>query len=125
MKLFRFDRTISGEITAHGSSGLFMRRILRAARNVRVDVMHIEPNGLVGGHHANDNQLFAVVQGDGWVRVADGEPQHIEKHQAAFWTQGEWHESGTQQGMTVIVIEGPDLDPDGTMLEISPREATE
>ena len=122
MKLFRFDRAASGEITAHGSNGLFMRRILRSEHNVRVDVMHIEPNGLVGGHHANEDQIFAVVQGNGWIRVAGGEPQRIESHQAAFWTRGEWHESGSRQGMTVIVIEGPDLDPAGTMIEISTLE---
>jgi hypothetical protein len=29
---------------------------------------------------------------------------------AAFWADGEWHESGSESGMTVIVIEGETLD---------------
>jgi hypothetical protein len=30
---------------------------------------------------------------------------------AAFWSDAEWHESGSESGMTVIVIEGETLDP--------------
>lgn len=115
MKLFRFDRGVAQPIGQYGSRELMMARVLRAEGSVRVDVMHIGPGGLVGGHNATGNQIFAVVEGNGWTSVAPGIRVPLTAGQAAFWTAGEWHESGSATGMTVIVIEGADIDPEGVM----------
>ncbi len=114
MKFYRFDEEVSHQIAAYGSQHLAMSRIVPPLQLVRVDVMHIGPEGLVGGHEATENQIFAVVRGEGWVRTSDSR-HPIRVGQAAFWTAGEWHESGSDSGMTVIVIEGPDLNPEGVM----------
>lgn len=119
MKLYRFDRGVSHEIRQYGSTGLYMSRLVRSGDSLRVDVMHLEPDGIVGGHEAHEDQMFAVVGGNGWIREDGGEPLFIEAGQAAFWNRGEWHESGTSHGMTVIVIEGSGLNPDGTMAALS------
>jgi len=50
-------------------------------------------------------QLFLVVQGEGWVRGESPETRSITTGYAAFWEKDEWHESGTESGMTAIVIE--------------------
>ena len=51
-------------------------------------------------------QIFAVVEGS--VR-ADG--QLLTAGQAAFWEQGEEHETTSEDGATAVVIEGEGLEP--------------
>jgi len=35
----------------------------------------------------------------------------IKAGQAAYWDNEEWHESGTETGMTVMIVEGANIDP--------------
>lgn len=83
MKFYRFDEDVSHKIPAYGSQGLAMSRIVSPHHLVRVDVMHIESGGHVGGHEATESQIFAVVRGEGWVRTSD-EHNAIASGQAAF-----------------------------------------
>lgn len=81
-----------------------------------INCAYLEPNGVIGFHKATIPQLFLVVQGEGWVRGEAPESRRpIKAGEAAFWDEGEWHESGTETGMVVILIEGEDIDPTKTM----------
>lgn len=51
-------------------------------------------------------QLFCIVAGSGWVSGEDGTRVPIRTGEAAWWDRGEIHESGTDTGMTAIVLEG-------------------
>lgn len=51
------------------------------------------------------SQLFVVLEGSGWVAGEDGAPGPIHAGQAALWNAGEDHESGTEEGMRVAVLE--------------------
>jgi hypothetical protein len=62
-------------------------------------------------HRAAAPQLFIVIAGGGWVRGETDERFPITSGQAAFWEKGELHASGSESGMTVIVIEAEDLAP--------------
>jgi quercetin dioxygenase-like cupin family protein len=84
----------------------------------KVAHMTIRENGFLPRHPAVIAQLFAVVEGSGWVSGADGERVPIKPGQAAFWAPGEEHESGTESGMKAIVIEGESFDPSKYMREI-------
>jgi quercetin dioxygenase-like cupin family protein len=55
-------------------------------------------------------QLFTVVGGSGWVSGADGEREPIRAGEAVLWQPGEEHESGSEEGMTVLVVEAESLD---------------
>jgi quercetin dioxygenase-like cupin family protein len=79
---------------------------------------HIGKGGFVPRHPTVGPQLFAVVSGSGWVSGDDGEKVPIRTGQAAFWEPGESHESGTDEGMLVIVVQGSDLDPAKHMREV-------
>jgi hypothetical protein len=52
------------------------------------------------------------------VRGAEGERRPIAAGQAAFWQEGEEHESGTESGLTAMVVEGDGLDPAQYMPEL-------
>lgn len=122
MRLFRFDAPAGHPITQFGSMGLVMSPIQRGAGAFQLGCMHLDAGGLVGNHQAVGPQLFLVVRGEGWVRGDGPERRLIAAGQAAFWTSGEWHESGTETGMDVVVLEAEALDPAQFMPEI-PVEA--
>jgi len=56
-------------------------------------------------------QLFLLVEGKGWIRNEFDEVFPIKEGQAIFWAQNEWHESGSETGMTAVIIEGISFDP--------------
>jgi quercetin dioxygenase-like cupin family protein len=95
------------EVDAPGHSpGTIIKR-----RGVQISCMHIPAGGVVGYHQASVPQLFLVVAGEGWVRGEAPERTKVTTDYAAFWETGEWHESGSDAGMTAIVIEGEELHP--------------
>lgn len=95
------------EVTASGS---LSARVRRLAPSAHVVVIEIGPGGVVARHPAVVVQLFVVVRGSGWVSGADGERRPIGAGEAVLWEQGEEHESGSDEGMTALVVESETLD---------------
>lgn len=111
MQLFRFDAAVGRALDVFGSQALVMSRIARVDGEGHSGCMHIGAGGIVGYHQAGVRQLFLVVAGTGWVRGTDMPRQPIAVGQAASWAAGEWHEAGSQDGMTARGIEAATLDP--------------
>jgi len=85
-------------------------RVRRLAGDAHVVVIEIGPGGVVGRHPAVGAQLFAVVRGSGWVSGGQGEREPIGTGEAVLWEAGEEHESGSEDGMSVLVVEAETLD---------------
>lgn len=116
MKIFRFDPEVGKSIDAHGSLGFVISKLVHAFEETDIKSAYLSPGGVIGYHQTTKDQLFVVVQGQGWVRGEALESQcSIKAGQAVFWTQGEWHESGTETGMVIILIESNKIDPATTM----------
>jgi quercetin dioxygenase-like cupin family protein len=94
------------EATARGTANA---RVKRLAAEAHVVLIEIGAGGVVGRHPAVGAQLFAVVRGAGWVSGADGEREAISAGEAVLWEPGEEHESGSPEGMTVLVVEAESL----------------
>jgi len=118
LKIFRFDAQIGREIHQYESLNVIMSRIIQTSLGAHIGCMHMDADGVVGYHQAGMPQLFLVVQGEGWVTDESRQRVPIKAGQAAFWTAGEWHESGTDTGMMAIVIESNDMDPSLSMVEL-------
>jgi GrpB-like predicted nucleotidyltransferase (UPF0157 family) len=73
---------------------------------VRVQVMHLAPDGLIGRHPTGIQQLFAVITGVAEVSGTDGRFHRIGPGYAALWSPGEEHETRSVPGCTAICIEG-------------------
>ncbi|MBE9917101.1 cupin [Paenibacillus donghaensis] len=116
MRIYHFAKETSIEITNFNSKKTFFSRIIQHNKPIHIGCFHIGPEGVVGSHPATAHQLFLVLNGQGWVIGKEGIKYYIKSGMAAFWEPEEIHESGSEQGMTVIVIEGEDLKP--TMNEI-------
>jgi quercetin dioxygenase-like cupin family protein len=122
MKIYRFDAEVGKSISKYESRNFIMSRIARFEESepfagMSIGCMHIGPDGVVGWHQAACPQLFLVVQGEGWVKAGESDKLPIKAGYAAFWETGEFHESGSDTGMTVIVIESEALTPDKFMPE--------
>jgi quercetin dioxygenase-like cupin family protein len=75
-----------------------------------VVVIEVGPGGVVARHPAVVSQLFVVIRGSGWVSGFDGQREPIEAGGAVLWEPGEEHESGSEGGMAVVVVEAESLD---------------
>ncbi len=111
MKIYRFDPGVGKGIDRYNSSRFIISRIAHLLDDAVINCAYLDANGVIGYHQANIPQLFLVVQGEGWVRGESLERTLIKTGHAAYWEKGEWHESGTQTGMTAIIIEGINFDP--------------
>jgi quercetin dioxygenase-like cupin family protein len=103
----RVDLRGEREVTAPGSVSARVKRLAPQAHAV---VIEIGPGGIVARHPAVVPQLFVVVSGTGWVSGADGECEAIGAGEAVLWEQGEEHESGSDEGMTALVLEAVSLE---------------
>lgn len=102
-----------GEIDEHGSSGIFLIEAARfdTAGHVRTHVARVAPGGVLGRHPGRRWQLFCVATGAGWVSGEDLERWPIETGQAVMWAPGESHESGSDTGMVVVMVQSSERIP--------------
>ena len=107
MKIVGFDP--SRPITQHGSSGATVAGIARLEGSAQVVCIRLEPGGRVGEHPATIPQLFLVVAGSGWVR-AGADRRDVAAGSGALWEPDELHESGTEDGMTAVVVEAESIE---------------
>ena len=84
-----------------------------ASDGTGVALARFVPGSVLGRHPTRSWQLFAVVAGSGWVAGDDGERRPLAEGEAALWTPGEEHESGSEAGMTVCIVESA-VDPTGS-----------
>ena len=115
-------RPDAGQIHEHGSHGIFMTELARYATAgwYRTYVTEVAPGGVLGRHEGRPDgyQLLYVLTGSGWVSGADGVRHRIEATQAVLWSGGESHESGSDTGMTIVMVIADQRPP--TLLPASP-----
>jgi quercetin dioxygenase-like cupin family protein len=112
MKLTTVNAAMERDVSEHGSEGVQTVRLLLHRRDdgCSVSLIEFRAGGKLGMHPAGWPQLLVVVSGEGWVREGEGSRRQVKVGAAAFWDQGEPHESGTEVGMTAVIIEAPDSD---------------
>ena len=74
-----------------------------------VAAARLEPNGRIGRHPAVDDQCLLVLEGRATVSGEGGSVVEIKVGQAALWAAGEDHETRTDDGARVLIIEGKGL----------------
>lgn len=80
--------------------------ILSSFKETSFVIMVLEPDGIIGMHKANSDQLFIVAKGEGWICSDTSRRIPLKQGEGVLWKEGENHESGTETGMTVYIIEG-------------------
>lgn len=105
MRVLRYDRD-EHEVTGHGSRALHATRIAQLTERATATCLALGPGGLVGTHPAGSHQVLLIVSGSGWVAGDDGARVPVTAGDAAYWTPGEVHTTGTDEGLTAIALEG-------------------
>ena len=77
---------------------------------IQAAVFRVAPGGRIARHPASVPQILAVLEGSGEVSGADGVAEPIAAGEAAFWSQGEEHETTSAPGLTALVIEGEQVE---------------
>ena len=84
------------------------RRSRALARGI-LALLGDEPGGRVARHPAAVPQLLAVLEGSGVVSGRDGVEEPIGAGDAVVWDEGEEHETWTETGLVVLILEGRGL----------------
>jgi quercetin dioxygenase-like cupin family protein len=106
--LRRLEARRGRPIESFGSVDAWVRGV---SRNVRQAVIiEVGSGGIVGRHAAGPHQLFAVLSGSGWVSGRDGVREPVSGGDVVVWEPGEQHESGSDEGMSALVVEAEGLD---------------
>lgn len=109
MDTYRFDRQVAEAIEADGTVGASQVKFGHSTGEAHLNTVYLEPGGTLGAHEAPVPQLFIVVEGHGWVTGSDGMRRNVGVGDAVVWEQGEMDESGTDEGMTVVIMQALEL----------------
>jgi len=102
-----FIELLTGKEDRFGTHDVQLWRvgILDGAERARVHVARYEKDSLLGRHPTKLWQLFMVIEGSGWVSAEDRLQHPITSGQAVVWHPGEEHDSGSETGMSVLILE--------------------
>jgi len=97
----------AGFIDEHGSVDVHLTEAARISEGpeFRTHSADIAPGGRLGRHPARLWQLFFVARGEGWVSIAEHEKFPIVAGEAVLWEPREVHESGSDSGMLVVMVQ--------------------
>ncbi len=105
VRLIDFRTTRAQPVDRYESRAAAFAPIALAQGDGHLGCMYLGPGGGLGRHQAARAQLFCVLSGEGMVSGADGVTRSIGAGQAALWERGEEHESSTDRGMVVMILE--------------------
>jgi len=105
VKIFRFDQGTSIPISDFGSR-LLVGPITAEDARVRVQLMYLPEDGVIGRHVSASRQLFGLVVGEATVSGRGGESRILKPGYAAVWEAGEEHAVQSKSGATAVSIEG-------------------
>jgi len=111
VRLLDFGAARAFAISGFGSRSAAASPLTLPDGDAHVVCLRIGAGGVLGRHPASVDQIFVVVEGEGWVRDPDGERVPVTAGKAVYWEAGEEHESGSDTGMTAIVVEAERLIP--------------
>ncbi|MDY0944259.1 cupin domain-containing protein [Priestia megaterium] len=115
MKIYKLNKENGKKVEKYDSNLATYLKLVQTNEIANIGCMYIDPKGILGYHQAPVSQLFVVVQGEGWVTGEDQKQINIKAGEAAFWEKGEWHTSGSNSGMTAILIQSESLNPQSFM----------
>lgn len=114
MRIFKFSKEVGKKISQYNSD-FTMSRIIQTEKVTNIGCMYLEENGVIGYHQAVVPQLLLIMNGEGYVRGESEEYFKVQPGDAVFWEKDEWHETKTDKGLTAIVIESEELNPERFM----------
>jgi quercetin dioxygenase-like cupin family protein len=110
MEIYSCAGSVGHAVDRFGSA-FVLSPLASSAGPAHVACVHLAAGGTVGEHDALADQLFCVVDGEGWVSGADAARRSIHPMEAAYWRSGERHAAGTDSGMVAVIMEAAAVEP--------------
>ncbi len=109
MRVIKRGGAIATAITQWGSRGAQLGVIAEYGDQsfTRVQMVRFDAGGTIGTHPTGPWQVFAVVEGSGWVRAGDDRAE-VTAGDVVMWEPGEQHDSGSDGGMLVCIVQTAD-----------------
>jgi len=111
MRIYDFDPRAGHPVPAFQSRAAQVAELGEGSGESHAFLVHFEPGGVIGPHPAEFGQLFAPMEGTGWIEGGDGMRRAIRPGQVAFVERGEMHAKGSDGGMTALMIQIRDFSP--------------
>lgn len=93
-----------------GSAGARIATLV-SEKNWHVALLELEPNGVLGAHKTDIDQLLVIVQGSARVSSKGERGLDVIPGSAVFWSRGEEHETRAgARGLVAIIVEGDRLE---------------
>nr|WP_207627740.1 MULTISPECIES: cupin [Bacillaceae] len=93
----------------YNSVSAYYSKIIKTEGQTNIGFIDIDKGGIVGYHKAPVPQLFIVVKGDGWIEGEDNIRITLKSGEGVFWEKGEGHFSGSETGLTALVLQSEKL----------------
>ncbi len=107
MRLLTVGEGLLDEITEWSSAGVRIGPLALGgpSEETRVYLGRYAAGSVLGLHMAGRWQIFAVLEGNGWVSGDDEVRHALGPGQAVLWEPGDLHESGSDGGMSVCIVQ--------------------
>lgn len=109
MQLLKFNN-IGQRIGNYHSISAFYSKVIKTEEQTNIGFIEIKEGGIVGYHEAPVPQLFIVIQGEGWIEGEDKGRIALKCGEGVFWGKGEGHTSGSETGLTALVLQSEKLE---------------
>ena len=106
MRVLRAADAAAKKVADFGSEGFTVSVLGRAVHSV---LAQLAPDGRIGRHPADVDQVFVVVAGGATVSGADQERVQVGPGQVVIWRAGESHETRSDVGVLAIILEADGL----------------
>ena len=77
MKLYCFDPQVGKEDGPFGSAKVIIARVLQLDDRAEINAVYIHPNERVSVQQVMAQQMFLLVDGEGWVQSESGEKKTV------------------------------------------------
>lgn len=116
MKFYRMNEKNAKQVTQYNSNFL-INSFMHLNSELRISVMTLKENGIIGFHQATTPQLFYLLEGEGVVCNEEKKYYSVQKGMAVFWNSSAWHETKSEQGLVALIIEGFSISEDTILLD--------
>ncbi len=106
MKAISFSEYQGRTVSEYGSIEARYTRI--GTGDAAVGIMRLGPGGKLGRHSAGRPQLMVVLAGTGRAQGGEAIGMDIGPGMAVTWHEGEEHETSTETGLDLLIIEAAD-----------------
>lgn len=105
MKIIPRENGSERNVTEFESHGAHAAALASGNGETHVYRLRFDAGGEIGRHMAGFDQIFVVLEGEGWAEGEDGERRRIGPGDIVRFHRGETHAKGSESGMTALMIQ--------------------